>query len=66
VLRLANKQGVEERSRRRRVRDGLAAPRCCSDEQSRLHLAQRFGGERERRDGTRRQEIDDGGAHIVA
>ena len=35
VLRLANKQGIEERSCRWRIRDGgLAAPAYCCDEES--------------------------------
>jgi len=66
-LRLAHKQGVEARARRRRARDGdFAAPFDSSEEQSRLGVAQRFGDERERRDGLGRQEINHCCARILA
>ena len=66
VVRLANKQGVEARSRRRGVRDGLAAPFYCCGEQARLRLAQRFRNHCELRYGLCGQEIHNGRARIVA
>ena len=67
LLRLANKQCVEERSPRLRIRDGgLAAAAYGGDQQGRLESANWLSDFRKRRDGFGRQEITDSGSHVVA
>ena len=67
VLRLANKQRVEQRCPRLRTRDGgLAAPEYRRDQQGRLDRAQRLSDDGEHRDGFGRQEITYSGSHVVA
>ena len=67
LLRLANKQCVEERAPRLRTRDGgLAAAAYGGDQQGRLESANWLSDFRKRRDGFRRQEVDHRGMHVVA